>query len=718
MQVGLSNVLLIEDNRGDAGLVRALLAEAPGGPVAVEWVDRLSPGLQRCAAGGLDAVLLDLSLPDSQGLETVARLRAHSPGVPIVVLTGLEDEALGIQAVQVGAQDYLVKGQVASAALVRSLRYALERTRAEATLRALYAESERRRAEAEALAAKLAASEQRVRTLYQAMACGVLVWDASGRIIDANTVAEQLLGARLDQMHAHTPDNPLWRVAREDGSDLPATERPALLALGTRRPVRDVTLRVTRPDGEARWLLVCSTPVLGEDGEVVQVASSFVDITARKRMEEALEHHALHDVLTELPNRTLLHDRLRQAILAARRDNTSLALLAMDLDRFHEINDALGHRAGDVVLQQVGQRLRATLRASDTVARLDGDEFAALLPGTSAEGATLAAGKLLRALEQPCVVERHRLDIGASVGIALYPEHGEAAETLLRQAEVALYVAKRAASSYAVYAPEQDQYSPSRLGLVGELRQAIEQGQLRLHYQPKVGLKSGRVVGVEALVRWQHPERGLVPPDQFIPLAEQTGLIKPLTEWVLGTALRQCQAWHRAGLELAMAVNLSMRNLHDPQLPDAIAELLAASGVPPAWLELELTESVVMADPVRAMESLRRLCAMGVRIAIDDFGTGYSSLGYLKRLPVGQLKVDRSFVRDMAVDQNSLAIVRATIELGHTLDLEVVAEGVEDRSTWDLLIALGCDLAQGYYLSRPLPAAELECWLREWPLES
>ncbi|MBI4492094.1 MAG: diguanylate cyclase [Chloroflexi bacterium] len=564
-----------------------------------------------------------------------------------------------------------------------------------------------------ALNEQLGASEAQLRALYEAMACGILVRDRAGAVVRANAAAEEMLGLPFDRMRGQTPAS-LWRAAREDGSDLPDAEHPSSVALQTRRPVRHSTLRVTRPDGERRWHQVDAVPMLGEDGEPVQVVSSFIDITKRKQAEEALERQALYDALTGLPNRTLLHDRLRQVLLAAQRNTRSLALLVMDLDGFKEVNDTLGHHCGDALLPQVGQRLREALRASDTVARLGGDEFAVLLPTADAEGALLAARKLLRALEPSFVVEGQSLEVRMSIGIALSPDHGADAETLLRRADIAMYAAKRAQSGYALYTFDQDEHTPSRLALMGELRQAIDQDGLVLHYQPKVNLKTGQVVGVEALVRWPHPQHGLVPPDQFIPLAEHTGLIRPLARWVLDTALRQCQVWRSAGLDLPVAVNLSMRNLHDPQLPDMIAALLAAWAVPPANLELEITESAVMADPTRAMQVLTRLREMGLQIAVDDFGTGYSSLGYLKRLPVDELKIDKSFVLQMAQDENDAAIVRSTIGLGHDLGLAVVAEGVEDQASWNLLASLGCDSVQGYHMSRPLAPDDLQQWLGGW----
>jgi len=428
-----------------------------------------------------------------------------------------------------------------------------------------------------------------------------------------------------------------------------------------------------------------------------------------------LEHQALHDGLTDLPNRTLLHDRLQRAILAGHRDGLPAALLLLDLDHFKDINDTFGHQCGDILLQQVSRRLRGALRESDTLARLGGDEFAVLLPATDAQGAVLVAEKLLALLERSIEIRAQSVAVEASIGITSYPEHGEEADTLLQRADVAMYIAKRSHSGFAVYAFEQDHHSPDRLALIGDLRAAIERDELLLHYQPKVALASGAVVGVEALVRWQHPRQGLVLPDRFIPLAEQGGLINPLTRWVLAAALQQCRAWQDAGMDIPVAVNLSMRNLQNPRLAETAAELLTEWNVVPTSLRVEITESGLMSEPARARATLTRLRALGVGSAIDDFGTGYSSLSYLKRLPVDELKIDRTFVRQMAHDTHDAAIVRSTIRLGHDLGLTVVAEGVEDARTWELLAGLGCDIAQGYYLTRPLPAAEFTHWLAGRP---
>jgi diguanylate cyclase len=429
------------------------------------------------------------------------------------------------------------------------------------------------------------------------------------------------------------------------------------------------------------------------------------------RQAAASSHQALHDALTGLPNRDLFADRLGQALRTADRELQPAALLLLDLDRFKDVNDTLGHHHGDQLLCEVGARLQGALRQVDTVARLGGDEFAVLIPGAGAEGAAAVAGKLRTALQSPLTLDGVMLDVDASIGIAVYPDHGDDTTELLRHADVAMYAAKHAHAGFMVYDPTVDQHSPRRLALLGGLRRALERDELLLHYQPKADVQSGRVLGAEALVRWRHPEHGLLGPNEFIPLAERTGLIHPLTRWVLEAALRQAAAWHRAGHHLSMAVNVSTRCLLDHAFPDEVAERLRAWEVPAGSLVLEVTESAVMADPARALDVLGRLHDMGVRLALDDFGTGYSSMAYLKALPVDELKVDRSFVGEMVTSPSDTMIVRSTIDLGHNLGLRVVAEGVESQDAWRQLEALGCDTAQGYYLGRPMPAADLEHWL-------
>jgi diguanylate cyclase (GGDEF)-like protein len=433
-----------------------------------------------------------------------------------------------------------------------------------------------------------------------------------------------------------------------------------------------------------------------------------------RRQAQENEHQALHDPLTGLPNRTLFRDRTQQAILSAQRDGTSVAVLIMDLDRFKEVNDTLGHHSGDELLKELADRLNDAVRESDSVARLGGDEFGVLLPRVSAAaGAVDVAERIRAALSEPFALHGLPLAVEASVGAALYPEHAADVDTLIQHADVAMYLAKSANSDFELYDEANDEYDPARLTLVGELRRALAEHEIILYFQPKLGLSTGRVSGVEVLVRWRHPERGLLYPDEFIPLAQHTGLIKPFTLYVVDKALAHCAAWRQDGLELRVAVNLAMRNLLDLGFPADVAALLRKWDVNAELLELEITESTIMADPFRARQVLMQLHEMGVRLAIDDFGTGYSSLSYLRRLPVQEIKIDKSFVMNMADDENDAVIVRSTIDLARNLGLEVVAEGVENARTWNDLEAFGCDVAQGYFLSRPVVAEELARWLQE-----
>ncbi|TMF81442.1 MAG: EAL domain-containing protein, partial [Chloroflexi bacterium] len=450
---------------------------------------------------------------------------------------------------------------------------------------------------------------------------------------------------------------------------------------------------------------------LGRLGTAVKNAIEQSELRRRQRLAQAaLEHHALHDSLTNLPNRLMLREELDRMI--AGRSRSPLSLLLLDIDNFKEINDSFGHQVGDVLLRQIGPRLRERLEVGNMIARLGGDEFAIVLPGADVAQASQVAHGLLRALERPFLSEEHALEVTASIGIAAAPDHGTAAETLLQRADVAMYAAKRSGGSYAVYRAEDDPYDARRLVLRTDLRGALERREIILFYQPQVAVATGNVTGLEALARWQHPERGWVPPAEFIPVAERMGLIKPLTTHLTALALTQIGAWEKAGIAIPVAVNVSMRNLLDPRFPQMLEDTITSSGVDAARIKLEITESAVMAEPGRVLETMHRLRSVGVRFSIDDFGTGYSSLSYLQRLPVEEIKIDRSFIAQLAKDEGSAAIVRATIELAGSLGLEVVAEGVEDEATLQILMQLGCSTAQGYHISRPLPVEEITGWIR------
>jgi diguanylate cyclase (GGDEF)-like protein len=432
------------------------------------------------------------------------------------------------------------------------------------------------------------------------------------------------------------------------------------------------------------------------------------------RASQRLRRQALHDALTGLPNRTLLYERCEKAMAAAKRNGRTAALLLIDLDRFKEVNDTLGHDHGDELLVEVSRRLERIVRRGDVLARLGGDEFAVLLADVPHRGIVgEIATRLHGALGQPFELRGVAVDLEASVGVALSPLHGDDVTTLLRRADVAMYEAKQSGARIETYDVRRDPYSPERLSLLAELRRALDEDELVLHYQPKISLATGQVIGVEALVRWEHPTRGLLAPGEFIPLAERTGMVADLTRWVLDAAVRQCGAWREEGLDLPVAVNLAAGNIVDAALPDAAAATLDRYGVPGDRLECEISEHTVMSDPRRAGEVLARLRDMGVRLSLDDFGKGQSSLSYLKRLPLDEVKIDRSFVAGMADDDDDAAIVRSTIDLARHLGLEVVAEGVETAEVVDGLRDLHCDIAQGFHFSRPLPGDALRAWLAE-----
>ena len=437
----------------------------------------------------------------------------------------------------------------------------------------------------------------------------------------------------------------------------------------------------------------------------------------RSRAFRRATHQASHDALTGLPNRVLLHERIAAAANPDGRDHQGAALLLIDLDRFKEVNDTLGHHYGDQLLIEVAQRMRNTLRRDETVARLGGDEFAVLLPGiTDAQDVAAVAARLQEALDEPFPLDGINLTVAGSIGAALCPEHGTTADELLQRADIAMYAAKSNRTGYMIFDASQDSSDPRKLTLAGDLRRGIDQHQLLLHYQPKVDAQTGKVLGAEALVRWQHPEHGMIRPDEFIPLAEHTGLITPLTSFVLGSALQQCRSWLESGHHISVAVNVSTHRLLDLGFPGEVADLLTTWQVPAQLLTLEITESAIMADPERAMEVVQQLHALGVHLSIDDFGTGYSSMAYLKNLPVHELKIDRSFVASMTTNERDAVIVRSTVELGRNLGLHVIAEGVEDSATWIELDAVGCHAIQGYYVSRPVEASGFDEWLSRQPV--
>ncbi|MDH5216577.1 MAG: EAL domain-containing protein [Gammaproteobacteria bacterium] len=437
------------------------------------------------------------------------------------------------------------------------------------------------------------------------------------------------------------------------------------------------------------------------------------DITTRKAQMAALRYQALHDALTDLPNRSLFMDRLQQALLTAGREQHEVSILLLDLDRFKEVNDTLGHHVGDKLLQQIAHRLRMILRDSDTVARLGGDEFSVLLPTADKSQAMFIARKIINEVEKSVVLDGQSLSVGASVGISSYPANGDNPVVLMQRADVAMYVAKRSNRGFSIYDAKTDQHSLRQLAINSELRSAIEHNELEVHYQPKIDLKTNRINGFEALVRWRHPKLGVLLPEEFIPLAEQSGLIRPLTMIVLRKSLEESAFFLKKIEKLRLSVNLSMRDLSDLSFADEIASILREYDIPSSRLKFEITETSLMEHPQKTIRALDRLNAMGLRLSIDDFGIGYSALSYLKQLPVNELKIDKSFGMSLVSDGNSAVIVRSTIDMAHELGLSVVAEGIETKEAYEMLQELGCDSVQGFYISRPLPMNEAIKWVEK-----
>lgn len=556
----------------------------------------------------------------------------------------------------------------------------------------------------------LSASEYKFRTLTEQSNDLVFIVDQSGTYQYASPSHERIMGFTQDYLLGR---NIFEFIHPDDGEQVMQAWSAAFQ--GQEMLVR-TQCRARHADGS--WVTL---EALGrncfDDPEIRGFIINARDVSERIIIEQELRFLALHDALTDLPNRTLLLDGLEQAMQATGAGMThqhEIALLALNLNRFKDINNTFGHHLGDTILQEVAERLSKALPQSGMIARLGGDEFALMQPLADKGELTKLIEVIHIALEEPFAIEGHPVQIDVSIGAALYPQHGGDPISLLRKADIAMYTAKHQHKEFALYEAAFEQDSARRLDLIRELRHAVGANEFRLYYQPKVEMKTGRVYGVEALIRWQHPTLGFIPPDQFIPLAEQTGQIMSLSRWVLEEALRQCRDWLQIGIDLEIAVNLSMWDLRDSSLPTTIRALLEQYQVPSRNLRVELTESAAMTDPEHTLEVLKQLANEGICSSIDDFGTGYSSLAYLKRLIVNELKIDRSFVRHITEEASDETIVRSTVTMAHSLGLKVVVEGVEDEASYNLLARLDCDTAQGYFMARPLPPHELECWLEQW----
>jgi diguanylate cyclase (GGDEF)-like protein/PAS domain S-box-containing protein len=678
-------ILLIENDPAAADEIRAVLAPAYGGSFDVEWVRQLSEGLARLSKRGIDAVLLELSLPDSHGIETFDKLFTAASDVPILILGGNVSEALAKEAVGRGAQDYLLPGHL-DYSLPRALRNAIERKAVED---ALYVEKER------------------ALVTLNSIGDAVLCTDMSGKITYLNLVAETMTGWRREE----ATGKPLAEVFRIiDGATHKTARDPMEMAVEQNRTVGlTVDCVLIRRDGFEFAIEDSAAPIHDRAGRVIGAVIVFHDVSAARAMSLQMTHSAQHDAVTGLPNRLLLNDRISQSIALARRQNRPIALIFLDLDHFKYINDSLGHDTGDNLLQCVSKRLLASVRGSDTVSRQGGDEFVILLPEiTYPEDAATSAKKILLSLSAPCSIGGHDLHINGSIGISVYPEDGEDAETLIKNADTAMYHAKESGrNNFQFFKAEMNLKAVERQSLEGSLRRALEREEFLLHYQPKVNLDTGEITGVEALIRWQQPDRGLVPPSQFVPIAEDCGLILQIGRWVLREACRQARAWQNAGLPpVPIAVNVSAVEFRDKGFVEGVRAILSETVLEARYLELELTEGVLMEDAESTASVLQELKMMGVHLAVDDFGTGYSSLSYLRQFPIDVLKIDQSFIHQITADPDDSTIVSAIINMGKSLKHLVVAEGIETREQRAYLQTQRCAEGQGYLFSRPLTAAQ------------
>ncbi len=650
----------------------------------VEWVRQCCEGLEKLE--GIAAILVDLYLPDSRGIETFDRLFLAAPEIPILILTDPEDEDTAKLAVQRGAQDYLFKARLDAYLLPKALVSMIERA---VNTEALYVEKER------------------AQVTLNSIGDAVVSTDLSGHVTYLNVIAEGLTGWSQQEACGHALEE-VFRIV--DATTRETAQNPMMLAIVENKAVAlPPNCVLIRRDGLEAAIEDSAAPIHDRRGAVTGAVMVFHDVSVSRAMTLKMSYLAQHDSLTDLPNRVLMNDRLVEAIELSKRRERKLAVLFVDLDRFKRVNDSLGHVVGDRLLQSVACRIFTCVRSSDTVSRQGGDEFVILLWDVRhAEDAALTADKILRALRQPHRIGEHVVHVTASIGVVTYPDDGADAETLLKNADFAMYHAKDCGrDNYQFFKAEMNARAADRQALEGDLRQAIERQDLLLYYQPKINLATGEIVGVEALIRWRHPQRGLVPPSQFIPVAEECGFIIPIGRWVLREACRQARAWQDAGLPaIRIAVNVSALELRAADFASSVADILTETGLEASRLELELTESCLMQDENSTVAALRALKDVGVHLALDDFGTGYSSLSYLQRYPIDTLKIDRSFVQDLATDAGAANIVSAVIGMGNSLHMRVIAEGIETREQLEFLKQHGCPVGQGYYFSQPVPAVE------------
>jgi diguanylate cyclase (GGDEF)-like protein/PAS domain S-box-containing protein len=636
-----------------------------------------------------DLVLLDVMMPGMSGHEVMVALRADpsTRDIPVIFVTADTSEGSEVQGLQLGAHDFLTKpvDVPVMKARVRNLLHQRQ------------------------LQQMLELNELKLRAMLDSSMQFIGLLDIDGRVLHLNRQVHELLGLPLEALMGKAFwQTSLWSASASQ--QVMVREAVTRAALGESSRFETVHARL---DGAEMTLDFSLRPVFGPGGDVAFLLPEATDVTQHKKAEENIRRLANYDPLTNLPNRTLFGDRVNQAIRQAERTKEPLALMFLDLDRFKHVNDTLGHDYGDKLLVEIGRRLGDAVRLQDTVSRLGGDEFVLLLPNTPAGGALVVAEKLLASICDPCVIGSHSLSVTPSIGIAMYPGDGKEFETLSKSADVAMYRAKREGrNTYRFFTQEMQDRSARQIQLESMLRLAIKRDELSLHYQPQIDIASGQCMAVEALLRWKNPEMGNISPGEFIPLAEETGLIQSLGEWVLHTATRQMRRWIDAGSPITLvAVNLSAVQLRQKDLPEMIAKCMADVGLAPHHLELELTETAAFSHPELAFAMLAQLRARGYKLSIDDFGTGYSSLSYLRRIEIDKLKIDQSFVRELGHNRGDESLVNAIISMARSLKLKTIAEGVETPEQLEYLRAQGCDEVQGYHFSKALPAVELDAWL-------
>jgi diguanylate cyclase (GGDEF)-like protein/PAS domain S-box-containing protein len=697
----LQSILLVQNDTVDANAVRDALIYSSDASFRVVWVKHCSEALERLAnkkqqekqsSDHILAILVDLFLPDSSGIETFDRLFQATPQIPMLILTAAKDEDIAKLAVQRGAHEYLLKDRLDPYLFPKAVGSMIERA---SNSEALFEEKER------------------AQVTLNSIGDAVMSTDVSGQVTYLNTVAESLTGWSQQEAAGH-PLEEVFRII--DGATREEARNPMTLAIRENKTVGlTPNCILVRRDGGESPIEDSAAPIHDRHGRVTGAVMVFHDVSAVRATTLRMSHLAQHDGLTDLPNRILFNDRLAEAMSLAHRYRRKLAVLFLDVDRFKYINDSLGHAIGDRLLQSIAQRLLGCVRASDTVSRQGGDEFVILLSEvTHAQDATVCADKILEVLRSPHRIDEYDLHVTASIGIVTYPDDGTDSESLIKNADFAMYHAKEnGRDNCQFFKQDLNVRALERQSLENGLRRALEREELMLHYQPTINLETGEIVGVEALIRWFHPDLGLVPPAEFIPIAEECGLIVPIGRWVLRQACHQAQAWQDIGLApIRMGVNISAVELRAKDFIADISVILAETGLEAHYLELELTETFLMQDSTSTSAVLHDLKQIGTKLALDDFGTGYSSLSHLKRFPIDSLKIDRSFVHNIVTNSDDASIVCAVISMGKNLHMRVVAEGVETRAQLAFLKSHSCPFGQGYYFSQPLTGRECSNLLR------